>query len=67
MIFYGKGSVWDKENNCALCRFKNGKYETTNTREINILKKMFKHEDDIIDIPEKDIVDTPKKKARKKK
>ncbi len=32
--------VWDKDNDKALCKFQNGKYEAKNSREIELLKKM---------------------------
>ena len=51
MIFFGKGHVWDKQNSCMLCSFKNGKYETEDSREIKILQEIgFKSEygDEII-------------------
>ena len=28
MIFKGKGIIWDAENDCILCKFKDGKFET---------------------------------------
>lgn len=51
MKFYGKGFVWDKENNRLLCRFsrsinhQNGELETKDERVINILKDLgYKYE-----------------------
>ncbi|WFA10337.1 Rho termination factor N-terminal domain-containing protein [Tissierella sp. Yu-01] len=38
MTFYGKGIIWDAENNCILSKFKNGKFETKDRRTISILK-----------------------------
>lgn len=48
MIFYGKGSVWDKENHKLLCRFKNGKYKTDDKRTIDTLVKAgYKYEGEL--------------------
>lgn len=37
MKFYGNGTVWDKDNNRALCRFVNGEFETDNERTATLL------------------------------
>jgi hypothetical protein len=61
MKFYGKGVVWDKTNNKALCRFVNGEFETDDRRTQRILESMgYAHE---VEAPPKDI---PKKKGAKK-
>jgi hypothetical protein len=40
MKFYGRGVVWDAENNKALCRFVNGEIETSDERVMNKLFKL---------------------------
>ncbi len=40
MIFYGYGTVWDPEHDRPLCRFKDGKYETEDPREIKLLMQV---------------------------
>ena len=37
MKFYGRGVVWDKENDKQLCEFVNGEFETDNERTATIL------------------------------
>lgn len=51
MIFYGKGYVWDAQNNCDLCKFENGVFETEAPRIIKILQGLgYKSEfgDDVV-------------------
>jgi hypothetical protein len=38
MVFHGKGVVWDAKNDKRLCKFENGKFETSDKRVIGILK-----------------------------
>lgn len=38
ITFLGNGLVWDSAKNKVLCKFIEGKYTTSDTREIDILK-----------------------------
>lgn len=45
--FKGNGLVWDKDNDCVLCKFINGEYYTTDEREKEILRNIgFKYDDE---------------------
>ena len=48
MKFYGLGRqiVWDKENDKALCQFKDGELETEDERTISILQGLGYRSDD---------------------
>jgi len=54
MKFYGNGVVWDKSNNRPLCRFTNGVYETYDDRQIELLKPLYKHDREVIEISKED-------------
>ena len=52
MKFYGKGIIWDAENDCILCRFKDGEFETEDKRVIFKLAELgFKYEGELPEIP----------------
>lgn len=55
MKFYGKGTIWDAENDRILCKFKDGEFETEDVRTIKLLADYgFKYEGEL---PEIEITD----------
>lgn len=40
MKFFGTGYVWDADNNCMLCQFKDGTFDTEAPRMIQILQSL---------------------------
>ena len=47
MKFYGNGTVWDKDNNRALCSFVNGELETDDERVVAILQDLGYRSDEV--------------------
>ena len=63
MKFYGKGIVWNKDNDKVLCKFIDGVYETEDSREISILQQNYKYDGElpVIEAPQKTIIKEVKK------
>lgn len=58
VIFYGNGLAWDAKKNKPI-RFTDGKYETSDKREIELLSKSFKYDGEIEDsgLTKKEIIE----------
>ena len=71
MRFYGRGIVWDKENNKSLCSFTDGELETSDDRIIKILTELGYTSNEKKELPEDTadlgkIIDQEKSKKKKK-
>jgi hypothetical protein len=60
MRFYGTGYAWDPKLNRVFCQFVDGAYETSDEKEIAMLKPYYKY-DEIPDPIEEDEPDKPKR------
>lgn len=68
MIFKGYGVIWDKENNCPLCEFKEGMLDTT---DLTVIKKLsglgYKGEGELPKVTEEKIEETQEEKSEEGK
>lgn len=65
VVFYGNGAVWDAVKGRVLCRFVDGKYETSDEREIAILSA-YPHDGEI-NTESEEQTETKPKRGRKAK